>query len=123
MLQLGLRDGAMLASNRPQARQAIDIFTFRISGEMTWWRHRVDAIAVTAGIGENQPPIRAMVCERLAWLGLEIDARANERNAERTSNGSSRIAVFVIATDEEQVIAGEALSVLKPKGVSRGGHR
>jgi acetate kinase len=96
MLQLGLRDGAMLASNRPQARHAIDIFTFRISGEITWWRHRVDAIAFTAGIGENQPP-RAMVCERLVWLGLEINARANERNAERTSNGSSRIAVFVIA--------------------------
>ena len=94
------------------------------------WRDRlaatlggVDAIVFTAGIGENQPQIRAMVCERLAWLGLEIDARANERNAERTSNGSSRIAVFVIATDEEQVIADEVLSVLKPKGVSRGVHR
>jgi acetate kinase len=53
---------------------------------------------------------------------LGDQCRANERNAERTSNGSNRIAVFVIATDEEQVIADEVLSVLKQKGVSRGVH-
>jgi acetate kinase len=83
----------------------------------------VDTVVFTAGIGENQPQIRAKVCERLAGLGLEIDARANGRNTETTSNGSGRIAVFVIATDEEQVIADEILSVLKQEGVSRGVHR
>ena len=115
----------MLASNRPQARQAIDIFTFRISGEITWRRH-------SAALMQSYSPQVSVKTSRKSapwyangwpWLGLEIDARANERNAERTSNGSSRIAVFVIATDEEQVIADEVLSVLKPKGVSRGVHR
>jgi acetate kinase len=74
-----------------------------------------NAIVFTAGIGEHQPQIRAAVCERLTWLGLEIDAAANTRNAEKISNASSRIAAFVIPTDEEQVIADEALFVLKQK--------
>ena len=112
----------MLASNCPQARQTIDIFTFHISGEMTWRRP-------SAPLMQSYLPQVSVKTSRkpapwwLARLGLEINARANERNAERTSNGSSRIAVFVIATDEWQVIAGEALSVLKQKGVSRGVHR
>ncbi|OMY83623.1 hypothetical protein AQ850_30040 [Burkholderia pseudomallei] len=66
----------------------------------------------TAGIGEHQPQTRAAVCERLRWLGVELDAHANARNAETVSRDGSRVAVLVVPTDEEQVIARDAASVL-----------
>jgi acetate kinase len=68
--------------------------------------------ALTAGIGQNQPQIRAAVCGRLAWLGVGIDAAANARNDEKISAASSRAAAFVIPTDEQWVIADEAHDVL-----------
>lgn len=105
----------LLMSDRPEARQALDLFTFRIAGEIARLATTLgglDAIVFTAGVGENQPRIRADICERLAWLGLELDEKANAVNAARVSTASSRIDVFVIATDEEQVIADEGLSVL-----------
>ena len=108
----------LLASDRTEAREAIDVFTFRIAGEVARLATTLgglNAIVFTAGIGEHQPQIRAAVCERLTWLGLEIDVTANTRNAEKISNASSRIAAFVIPTDEEQVIADEAFFVLKQK--------
>ena len=69
--------------------------------------------ALTAGVGENQPQIRAAVCEQLAWPGVGIDAAANARNDAKISTASSRVAAFVIPTDEQWVIADEAHDVLK----------
>jgi len=66
----------------------------------------------TAGIGENQPQIRARVAQRLQWLGIEIDEDANKRNAIAINAASSRVTLFVIPTDEEQVIADEALALI-----------
>ena len=66
----------LLASDRAEAREAIDVFTFRIAGEVARLATTLgglNAIVFTAGIGEHQPQIRAAVCERLAWLDLEID--------------------------------------------------
>ena len=117
----------LLASDRLEARQAIEAFTFRIAGEIARLAATLgglDGVVFTAGkIGENQPQIRAEICNRLVWLGAEIDAAANARNAEKISKGSSCIAALAIPTDEEQVIADEALSVLKQEGVSRGSQR
>jgi len=108
----------LLESDRPEAREAIDLFIFRIAGEVARLAMSIgglDAIVFTAGIGENQPLIRAGVARRLAWLGLELDAGANAANAETISTASSRISAFVIPTDEEQIIADETLSVLHRK--------
>jgi acetate kinase len=108
----------LLASDRAEAREAIELFTFRIAGEIARLATTLgglNAIVFTAGIGENEPRIRAAICERLAWLGLEFDAAANAANAEVITAASSRIIGFVIPTDEEQVIADEALSVLERK--------
>ena len=105
----------LLESDRPEARQALDVFTFRIAGEVARLATTLgglDALVFTAGVGENQPLIRAAVIARLAWLGMALDEQANAANAAVISGPSSRIAAFVIATDEEQVIADEALSVL-----------
>jgi len=72
----------------------------------------LDAVVFTAGIGEHQPEIRAGVAKRLSWLGLAVDEKANIANEFTISTGESRITAHVIATDEEQVIADEALSIL-----------
>lgn len=108
----------LLASDQPEAEEALDLFTFRTAGEIARLATTLgglDSIIFTAGIGENQPQIRMAICERLAWLGLELDAAANAANAEKISAASSRIIAFVMPTDEEQVIADEALSVLSRK--------
>lgn len=106
---------ALLASDHPHAREAIALFAFRIAGEvarLATTLNGLDAIVFTAGIGEHQPAVRAAVAGHLAWLGLEIDAKANAANALAISAPASRIAAFVIPTDEEQVIAGEALALM-----------
>lgn len=110
---------ALLASAEPLAHEAIDLFTFRIAGEFARLAATLgglDAMVFTAGIGENQPLIRQEICDRLAWLGVELDPTANAGNAATISTASSRIAVFVIPTDEEQVIADETLAVLNREG-------
>jgi acetate kinase len=113
----------LLASALPQAREALDLFAFRIAGEVARLATSMgglDAVVFTAGIGEHQPAIRAAVCERLAWLGVRIDAPSNARNARVISDTTSKVDVLVIATDEEQVIAQEAVSVLDGQRLAKG---
>ncbi|KVD89639.1 acetate kinase [Burkholderia sp. ABCPW 14] len=109
-------DARVLLANRSDgARDALELFAFRIAGEtarLAATLGGLDALVFTAGIGEHQPETRAAVCERLRWLGVELDADANARNAEIVSRDASRIAVLVVPTDEEQVIARDAASVL-----------
>ena len=107
---------ALLASAAPAAREALDLFAFRISKEVAGMALTIgglDALIFTAGIGEHQPAVRASVCERLAWIGVKIDAEANQTNALRIHAPESEVALFVIPTDEEQTIADESLSVLQ----------
>ncbi len=109
----------LIDSDRPEAREALDLCCFRITGEigrLAVTLGGLDAIVFTAGIGEHQPPIRAAVAERLRWLGLELDEAANAANATRISRADARVAAFVIPTDEEAVIAEDALAVMKPDG-------
>ncbi|WP_446332976.1 acetate/propionate family kinase [Burkholderia pseudomallei] len=106
---------ALLADPSAGARDALELFAFRIAGEtarLAATLGGLDALVFTAGIGEHQPQTRAAVCERLRWLGVELDAHANARNAETVSRDGSRVAVLVVPTDEEQVIARDAASVL-----------
>ena len=108
----------LLKDERPEAREAIDLFSLRIAGEigrMTATLGGLDGIVFTAGIGEHQPEIRAAICDRLRWLGVALDGEANTTSASIISTSASSVATFVIATDEEQIIANEALSVLASK--------
>jgi len=75
-----------------------------------------DAVVFTAGIGENAPEIRARICEGLEWAGLDIDAARNAaatggRTGEITREGS-RLAAWVIPTDEELLIARDTVGVV-----------
>eukprot|EP01037_Dinobryon_pediforme_P024273 gene24273-26017_t len=101
----------LVASPAPEAAEALAVFAFRVARELSAAATTiggVDALVFTAGIGEHQPPIRAAICAHLAWLGVAIDAEANAKNALRISTAGSPVTVFVLPTDEEQVIATEA---------------
>lgn len=106
----------LLSSHNPRARRAIDLFAYRIVskiGELMMQLNGLDTIVFTAGIGEHQPVIRQMVCERLAWLGLSIDQAANAENHPCIHSVHSTMQVLVIPTDEELMIARHTLQALK----------
>jgi acetate kinase len=104
----------LIGNNAPEAREALDLFAFCIARETAALANTLgglDGIVFTAGIGEHQPQIRDAVCRHLAWLGIMIDPVGNSQNAVRIEAVVSKVAVLVIPTDEEQVIAEEACSV------------
>ncbi len=106
----------LIANNLPAAREAIDLFTHRIAREIAALATTLgglDAVIFTAGIGEHQPRIRTAVCERLSWLSVSLNEDANSRNATRIDAQDSKIGVFVVPTNEEQVIATEACALLR----------
>lgn len=74
----------------------------------------VDAIAFTAGVGENSAIIRKMVCERLSYLGIQINDEANNKRGEtiEISTPSSKVKVFVVPTNEELVIAQDTVNLI-----------
>jgi acetate kinase len=98
----------LLASDAPLAKLAVDYFVYRIlreTGALAAAMGGIDGFVFTGGIGENAVPIRARVCQGLAWLGLELDESANGRHGPRISSAGSRLSAWVIATDEERMIA------------------
>ena len=99
---------ALLASDDPRAAEAVELFTYRIAteaGGLVSALGGLDGLVFTAGIGEHSAVIRKDVCDRLAWLGIQIDPGANAGHAGRISIADSPVAVWVIPTDEEAVIA------------------
>jgi acetate kinase len=98
----------LLASTDPHAKAALALFTYQIAyeaGGLASALGGLDGLVFTAGIGEHAALIRAAIAGRLAWLGLRLDAAANAANATCISTADSRIAVHVIPTDEEAMIA------------------
>lgn len=106
----------LLASENPQAKLAVDLFLYRIRrelGSLAAALGGLDAIVFTAGIGENAPEIRSRVCRDAAWLGVDIDEAANAAGRRRISTESSRVAVWVIPTNEELMIARHTRRLLE----------
>ncbi|HQR10591.1 MAG TPA: acetate/propionate family kinase [Casimicrobiaceae bacterium] len=98
-------------SGDPGAKEAIDLFVYRIGrelGSLAAALGGLDAVVFTAGIGENSRSLRASVCAAAAWLGVELDPAANQNNGPRISTVSSRVAAWVIPTNEELMIARHA---------------
>jgi acetate kinase len=73
----------------------------------------VDTLVFAGGIGENAAPIRRRICDGLGFLGIDIDDAANGRHAPRISAGTATVAVRVIRTDEESVIAALTIRLLE----------
>ena len=107
------------ASDLPSAHEAIELFCYRAAreiGSLAAALDGLDALVFTAGIGERSHDVRERICRRLAWLGVALDARANQAHEALASCAQSRVAVCVIATNEEVVIArhtARALQLIK----------
>ena len=107
------------ASATPEAQQAIDLYVYRIRqelGSLAASLGGLDALVFTAGIGENGVLVRRRVCQDAAWLGVELDSAANEapaRGPRCISTPASRVAVWVIPTDEELMIAQHTQALLQ----------
>ncbi len=103
------------ASADPAAKAAIDLYIYRIArelGSLAAALNGLDAIVFTAGIGEHSASLRERVCRGAAWLGVELDQRANEANGPRLSSPASRVRAWAIPTDEELMIARHTQRVL-----------
>jgi len=98
----------LLDSDEPEAQEAIDLFCYRITrelGSLAAAAGGVDAIVFTGGIGEHAAPVRARVIEAAGWLGARLDVTANKGGATRIEAGDSSVAIAVIPTNEERMIA------------------
>ena len=105
----------LLASADKRAREAVELFAFRVGQEtavMAASLERLDGFVFTGGIGEHAAEVRAMAGKRLRWLGVELDAGANWRGTGRISTPGSRVEVHVIPTDEEATIVRHTRDML-----------
>ena len=101
-----------------QAQMARDVFTYNVAkyvGAYVAAMNGVDAIAFTAGVGENDHLVREDVVKRLGYLGIELDAEANKKRGDDNiiSTADSKVTVCVIPTNEELAIARETLALVK----------
>ena len=99
------------------AQTALDVFCYRVAkyvGSYVAAMNGVDAIAFTAGIGENDGGVRERVCKYLGYLGIEIDADANKARGEEVmiSTPDSKVKVLVVPTNEELAIARETVALV-----------
>jgi acetate kinase len=105
----------LLASADPRAEFALEYFCYRIglyAGLLAAALGGLDAFVFTAGIGENSADLRARIAAKLAWLGAALDPAANATHGPLISRYDSRLAVYVIPTDEELMIARHTLALL-----------
>jgi acetate kinase len=106
--------------NDRRARLAIEIFCYRARkyiGSYLAAMNGADAIIFTGGIGENSAEVRAFICDGLQWLGLELDEEQNSLHTNgregRISRADSRLAAYVIPTDEELLIARDTVRCVR----------
>jgi acetate kinase len=106
---------ALKDSKSAPAAEAIDYLVYQIvkfAGAYTAVLGGLDAFVFTAGIGENDAPLRAAVIEKLAWLGAKLDVDANNRNGPRISTEDSKVSLWVIPTNEELMIAQHTAALI-----------
>lgn len=106
-----------IAQGNERAKIAMDLFCYRVAqyiGSYTAVMNGVDAIAFTAGVGENNSTARAGICSYLGYLGIEIDAEKNQVHGEDQviSTDNSKVPVLVVPTNEELAIARETVALV-----------
>ena len=106
----------LLASDAPAAREALDCFVLRVAreiGALVAMLGGLDAVVFTGRIGEHSAEIRSRIGAASLWSGLILDATANANNESCISAQDSAVAAFVIATDEERMIALHARQLVE----------
>lgn len=105
----------LLASEAPLAKLAVEYFVYhvaRTAAALAAGMGGIDALVFTAGIGERSPDIRALVLRRLRFLGFSIDEAANLAGGPLLTRADSALPAYVVATDEELVIARHTLRLV-----------
>jgi acetate kinase len=105
----------LLASDLPAAREAVDLFVYRIGrelGSLVAALGGLDALVFTGGIGEHATEIRARVCRDAGWLGVALDDDANRAGGPRISTPTARVSAWVIPTDENLMVAHHTARLL-----------
>ena len=109
----------LLASELPAAREAVELFVYRIGrelGSLVAALGGLDALVFTGGIGEHAWQIRAGVCRDAGWIGVAMDESANRADGPRISQAHSRVGVWVIPTDENLMVARHTRQLLDERG-------
>ena len=105
----------LLKAQTAAAAEAVGLFVHRTAAEIASMASAmggIDALVFTAGVGEGSPTIRRLIMERCRWMGVELDAEANEAGGPRITSATSAVSAWVIPTDEDGVIARQALAVV-----------
>jgi acetate kinase len=105
----------LLGRNEPEARLAVDYFVYRAAkeiGALAAVLGGLDALVFTAGIGENSAEMRRRISAASAWLGLDLDEKANAAKGPRISTPKSKVSAWVIPTNEELMIARHTSALL-----------
>ncbi len=111
-----VRDLLARESSDPRAADALAVFCYQAKkwiGSFAAALGGVDTLVFAGGIGENAAPVRKRICDGLGFLGIELDDGANARHAPRISGSGSSVAVRIVRTDEESVIAASSISLLE----------
>ncbi len=100
-----------------RAKEATEVFVYRVAkyiGAYAAVMNGVDAIAFTAGLGENDKKIRAQICSYLGYLGVELDGSRNDVRAKETliCTDTSKVKVLVVPTNEELAIARDTAALV-----------
>lgn len=111
----------LLAMERrdPRAAQALEVFCYQARkaiGAMAAALGGLDTLVFAGGIGENSDAIRDRICAELGFLGLQLDPRRNAAHSAIISSRRSRVAVRVIRTDEDLMIARSTCRLLRIRG-------
>jgi len=109
----------LLENDDERAKEAVDVFVYRIQRELGATAAALgglDALVLTAGIGENSAQIRSKVCAGMEWLGIRLDEAANRSGETKISTEDSATSVWVIPTNEELMIALHTKHLLAGNG-------
>jgi acetate kinase len=107
----------LLDSVEPAAKLAVDYFVYRAAkeiGALTATLGGLDGLVFTAGVGEHAAEIRRRICEACAWLGVRVDAPANEAHGPRITTPDSEVSAWVIPTNEALMIARQTAAEIEP---------
>jgi acetate kinase len=103
-----MRDLLVKETNDVRAAEAVALFCYsakKMIGAFSAVLGGLDTLVFAGGIGENSPVIRSRICDGLGFLGIELEEKQNAASISVISAATSRVAVYVIHTDEEQMIA------------------
>jgi acetate kinase len=105
----------LIASEEPHAIEAVDLFVERAAKEIAAMAVRlggIECLVFTGGIGEHSKEVRERTCASLGWLGVELDATANNAGSESIAAKGSKVDIWIIPTSEETTIARDCVAVL-----------